>query len=97
VMKRSRLAVTNGFSRRDSAVGLEHFPKRDLDSSFPHEGEHVVLCTHGCDVRPYENLEVAVMDSVFSRTPGSDFSRTPSQTHIKIRVSDGVSERYCCG
>jgi hypothetical protein len=27
----------------------------NLEGSFPHQGEHVVHCTHGRDVRPYKN------------------------------------------
>ncbi len=50
----------------------------DLESSFPLEGEY--------KIRPYENLGIVRMDS--------GPSRTPSCTHIKTRVLDGVPMGY---
>jgi hypothetical protein len=76
---------------RCSSLGLKHLSwfTLDLEVSLPHEGEQAV--------RPYENLGIVRMDSGSSRTPGSDFSRTPSHTRIEIYVPDGVLMRYACG
>jgi hypothetical protein len=81
--------VTDGCSSMDLRLERPLNLTLDLEASFPHEGEY--------KIRPSESLEIARMDSVFSGNPNLIFSRTPSYTRIRIRVLDGVPERYHCG